>query len=211
LPEWRLVSSSGLRHGKRDRAKVWSSTGRLASPTAPVLPDLRAGGGFTISVQFNASTAQRHASSTIISAFSNVTAALGEEPTDRRITKGYAVSVTESGEIELFITDGFVTSFRHATRIGVASGIWDGRDHTVSFTLDGGPNVATIVVDERLDDGGDAPQGWAFHPAELGEIAGSDLVIDPTFGGTLQRLMIFDRPLLTSESIATARALLLPR
>ena len=39
------------------------------------------------------------------------------------------------------------------------------------------PSAAvTVVVDERLDDGGDAAaQGWVFHPPGVGEIGGSDL------------------------------------
>ena len=34
--------------------------------------------------------------------------------------------------------------------------IWDGRNHVVTFIIDGGPRVASVVVDEHLDDGGDA-------------------------------------------------------
>jgi hypothetical protein len=182
----------------------WSPGSAITA--SPVLPDLRAGGGFTISITLSATRDQLRRPVTIASAYSNVTAALGEEPTDRRITKGYELGVNEDGEIELVVTDGFEISFHHAT-CSAAGRIWDGHRHTISFTLDGGPRVATVVVDERLDDGGDSPQGWAFHPAGLGEIGGSELSVDPEFGGTLHRLLVFERPLLTSEAIAAGRAL----
>ena len=118
------------------------------------------------------------------------------------------MSVTDDGEIELFITDGFGAQLRHATRVAVALRIWDGGGHTVSFIVDGGPKVVGVVVDERLDDGGDHPQGWAFHPRELGEIGGSELLVAPDFGGDILRMLIYDRPLLVTEAIALSRSLL---
>jgi hypothetical protein len=178
------------------------------TPVGPVLPDLRSGGGFTLTVQISGTQEAALTRRTIMSAYTDATAALGEEPTDRRITKGYEISVDDAGEIQFLITDGFGTHFRHSTRIGVASGVWDGRQHVVSFIVDGGPNVASVVVDERLDDGGDEPQGWAFVPQLLGEVGGSELRLTPDFGGTMSRFLIFDRALLTTEAIATSRALL---
>ena len=53
------------------------------------------------------------------------------------------------------LTDGFEIAFSFATHTGVNSGIWDGRGHVVTFIVDGGPRVASVVVDERLDDGGE--------------------------------------------------------
>jgi hypothetical protein len=178
-----------------------------AAPRGAVLPDLRSGGGFTITVRLSGQLRSALDHRVLLSAFSNVTAALGEEPTSQRITKGYQVSVTDDGEIELFITDGFGAQLRHATCVAVASRIWDGGDHTVSFIVDGGPKVVSVVVDQRLDDGGAQPQGWAFHPRELGEIGGSELLVAPDFGGELLRVLVYDRPLLTTEAIALARFL----
>ena len=186
----------------------WSGEidGDAALRTA-VLPDLRSGGGFTITMCLSGQLRSALDHRVLLSAFSNVTAALGEEPTSQRITKGYQVSVADDGEIELFITDGFGAQLRHATRVAVAAGIWDGGNHTVSFIVDGGPKVVSVVVDERLDDGGEQPQGWAFHPRELGEIGGSELLVAPDFGGDLARVLIYDRPLLTTEAIALSRSL----
>jgi hypothetical protein len=177
------------------------------APRSSVLPDLRSGGGFTITIRFSGELRAVLNRRVLLSAFSNVTAALGEEPTSERITKGYQVSVTDDGEIELLITDGFGTQLRLGTRVAVASSIWDGQVHTVSFIVDGGPKVASIVVDQVLDDGGDQPQGWVFHPRQLGEIGGSELLVAPDFGGVVSRVLTYDRPLLVTEAIALARAL----
>lgn len=175
--------------------------------SGPVLPDLRAGGGATVSLRFRGSLASLGLQRTLVSAFSEVTAALGEEPTTSTITKGWSITVDPDGELELFITDGFGTSLRHRTGIAVASDVWDGDDHVVTFVLDGGPKVVSVVVDERLDDGGASPQGWAFFPKDLGEVGGSELLLAPAFGGALSRVLLYDRALLTTEAIGIARAL----
>ena len=183
--------------------------GDAAPAAAPVLADLRARGGFTLMVQFRLGAAASGTRQTLVEAFSEVTAALGEEPTTATITKGYSIAVTETGEVELFITDGFGTELRHSTGIGSAAGLVDGRSHLVSFIVDGGPKVVSVVVDERLDDGGTEPQGWAFFPCDLGEVGGAELRLPGTGAGgaTLERFIIHDRALLTSEAIAAARAL----
>jgi hypothetical protein len=190
---------------------------RLASPAspdlpdemdeidAPVLADLRAGGGFTMIVQIAAGAPDDAAREVLVSALSTVTAALGEEPTERRITKGYEIAITAAGEVELFVTDGFDRTFRHVTTIGT-DGVDDGAMHIVSFVVDGGPKVVSVVVDGHLDDGGDqAPQGWAFVPPGLGEIGGSRVRFRPA--GRLMRFSLFERALLTSEAIGAARSL----
>lgn len=171
---------------------------------APVLADLRAGGGFTMIVQI-AGGARGGPREVLVSALTTVTAALGEEPTDRHITKGYEIAVTAAGEVELFVTDGFDQTFRHVTTIG-ATGVNDGAAHVVAFAVDGGPKVVSVVVDDHLDDGGEqAPQGWAFVPSGLGEIGGSRVRFRPA--GRLMRFALFDRALLTSEAIGTARSI----
>lgn len=181
------------------------SRGHVAGrqPSAPVLADVRARGGFTISVRV-AGRLEDARGACLVSAFSTVTAALGEEPTAATVTKGYSVDVDDDGEIGLYVTDGLGAELRHSTRIA-ADGVWDGRSHTVGFVVDGGPKVVSVVVDERLDDGGTEPQGWAFFTAALGEVGGSELVVDPGGSGLLLDLLVYDRPLLTSELVAASR------
>lgn len=197
-----------LRHLPVEALALDWRAGRPHPGTGPVLADLRAGGGTTLTVAFRAGHAEVAAGGVLVEAFSNVTAALGEEPTDRRIDKGYRISVTDDGELELFVTDGFGATLCHRTSIAVAAGCWDGGLHTVSFVLDGAAKVCSAVVDERLDDGGSLqPQGWQFIDRELGEVGGADLRLVPSFGGVLERFIVHDRALLTSEAIAASRSL----
>jgi len=177
-----------------------------ATTTGPhrsaVLTDLRSGGGFSISVTLRAGAVPvADTDRILVSALSDVTAALGEEPTSARIDKGYVVSLTSSGQVVLRVTDGFGTGFEHATTR--AGGLCDGTEHVVTFIVDGGPKVVSVVVDERLDDGGDlAPQGWAFVPASLGEVGGSEVVVTSAF---VHRLRVADRALTTTEAMSLSR------
>jgi len=167
-----------------------------------VLTDLRSGGGFSLSITVTAASLPATAAERLlVRALSNVTAALGEEPTTDRIDKGYTIALSSDGQIELEVTDGFGTGFRHVTtRRG---GLCDGAEHVVTFIVDGGPKVVSVVVDDRLDDGGDAaPQGWAFVPAALGEVGGSEVVVRSALVG---RHRVVDRALTTTEAISLSR------
>lgn len=167
-----------------------------------VLTDLRSGGGFSISVNLRAGAVPAaEADRTLVSALSNVTAALGEEPTHDRIDKGYVVALTAAGQVALRLTDGFGVGFEHATtRPG---GLCDGEEHVVTFIVDGGPKIVSLVVDERLDDGGDiAPQGWSFVPAALGEVGGSEVDVRSAL---VARLRVADRALTTTEAMSLTR------
>lgn len=198
-PELAHVTDDSLAYRWRAAADV---AGR--QQCAPVLADLRARGGVTVVVRVAGARAAARGRC-LVHAFSTVTAALGEEPTSATVTKGYSVTVRDDGELELFVTDGFGTELRHSTRIAVSSDVWDGGEHLVGFVLDGGPKVVSVVVDERLDDGGSDPQGWAFFPAALGEVGGSELVVEPDASGVLRELRVYDRALLTSELVAASR------
>ena len=169
---------------------------------APVLPDLRARGGFSVVVRIRADGAPGPGT-VLASALSTVTAALGEEPTDRTITKGWTMRVLQDGEVEFVVSDGFGAGCSVSTTGLVRGGGWDGSGHSVTVVFDGGPRVACVVVDERLDDGGGLrEQGWVSVPADLGEIGGAELRIPD---GPVTSLEIWDRPLLVSEAVALHR------
>jgi hypothetical protein len=85
----------------------------------------------------------------------------------------------------------------------VRGGGWDGRGHSLAVVFDGGPRVAYVVVDDRLDDGGELrEQGWVTVPAGLGEVGGAELDVPD---GPVRSLEIWDRPLLVSEAVALHR------
>ena len=69
----------------------------------------------------------------------------------------------------------------------------------VAFILDGGPKVASCVINDKLYNA--APSGWKFFPREFGEIGGNNIEINNTAAETVKRFMIFDRALMTSECI----------
>ena len=172
----------------------------------PVLPDLRSGGGFTLVVEVSGVRDSVKHGQVLLSGLQEVTAALDDEPTDETITKGFELAVTAEGALALTITNGFGVSTTWQTTLAHPHALWDGAPHTVGFIVDGGPKVISVVVDEKLCDGGAShPQGWAFLARELGEIGGSAVCVAPDFAGALRRVLLYERALLTSEVIAIHR------
>ena len=174
----------------------------------PVLPDLRSGRGFSICLRLRFERADEihDSKETLVSALSTVTAALGEEATDATITKGWEILRHADGTCELRLHDGYSAPFVMRSSPSAPVDTSDGNSHWLTFTCDGGPGVASVVVDEWLNDGGEeAPRGWLMLPPTLGEIAGAEILVPERARGQLERLLVFDRSLLTSEAIAISR------
>ena len=71
----------------------------------------------------------------------------------------------------------------------------------IAFILDGGPRIASCVINQRLYNA--APCGWRFLPKDFGEIGGSNVEV---FGeGVVERLLVFDTALTTSQAIQLHR------
>ena len=83
-----------------------------------------------------------------------------------------------------------------------------GKRHQILFNIDGGPKVMTVMVDGMLCDGGDDRQfGWSrFHPALMHPNGAEQATLAPSLYGTLQKLRLYDRYLLTSEGVGNWRA-----
>ena len=78
---------------------------------APVLPDLRAGGGFTLACWVRAERlGGGGCSKLLVDGTWSVSGSLDEEDADD-ITKGFTISAEKGGGIRLFVTDGFKTEF----------------------------------------------------------------------------------------------------
>jgi hypothetical protein len=174
---------------------------------APSLVDLHSRGGFTIVLQLRGSRESMRPGEAIVEALSTITAARGEGPTEATLTRGYSVRLTDDLEVELLLRDGCGGEVHHASNAWGHPEIWDDRSHALAFICDGGPRILSTVVDEVLDDGGHTSQGWSFLPTTLGDLGGDELVLSPEFGGHLERFLIYDRPLTTSEAISASRAL----
>ena len=64
----------------------------------------------------------------------------------------------------------------------------------MSFIVDGGPKVASCVINDRLYNA--FPSGWKFFPREFGEIGGSNINVNQSL---VDEYRIYDRALLVSE------------
>lgn len=194
---------------------------------APVLPDLRSGGGFTILLWMDLAklmNAMRgHAVVRVVSGLSTVSAALdeplkkneahkgvNEQATHATITKGYDITFDQGSDLlRLHVTDGFKVHFdfevdcKQLLYQQEYYGISTGKSMTImlAFILDGGPKVCSCVVQDKLYNA--APCGWKFLPRDMGEIGGSNVQIpNDLTQGSLSELHVFDRALLTNECVS---------
>ena len=181
---------------------------------APVLPDLRAGGGFSLIcwVNFAEIRAGFVGRKMLVNGMSCVSGSLDEEDA-QDITKGFTIEAVNN-TIRLFVTDGFKIEFEftildvdqseqnmieefYGIRRSLETPLNDNSQVSmIAFILDGGPKVASCVINNKLYNV--APSGWKFLPREFGEIGGSNIQVDEKF---VERFLVFDRALLTSECI----------
>ena len=204
--QWQL--SEHPQGGKLVDAAVPAGTLLQRKVRAPVLPDCRTGDGFSFSLWIRGGGKMPEPGHVIVDALQTVSGALDEE-TDATITKGFTIHVSQDQRIELFISNGFGVEFTLSTsgRASTPHRLWDGKWHHACFILDGASKVACVVVDGSFCDGGaDLPQGWKHFPRAMGEIGGSDIVINALHPQSAVRFREYDRPLYVSEAIAMWRA-----
>ena len=102
------------------------------------------------------------------------------------VRKGYEIAVVDN-RLRLSLTDGFKLNFQFslfdlsATEDEPARQLYGlalGGDTLIaSFVLDGGPKVASCVVNGRLYNSW--PAGWSFLPREMGEVGGAAVTVRP--------------------------------
>jgi hypothetical protein len=180
-----------------------------AAPAMPRLPAPgRNGAGFALDLWFE------------------VAAAAGAEP--RRLIDsreasgaGFAVTLDGKGSLRLDLGDG---KNRRGWDMPLKSPAAPGKPHHATFIADGGPGVVWCVFDGAFCDGGDARQfGWGRldvadpgvgtrngairRDPPLGDVSGApQLTIAGADGAApvkLLRVTIYDRPLSTSEAVAS--------
>ena len=169
---------------------------------APVLPDLRAGGGFTLVCWIDFGKLMSSTSARIlVNGMSTASGALDEEAAED-ITKGYQIVKDKDDIITLHLTDGFSNSFNFPLAGLKENYIAPSGLTMVAFIMDGGPKVASAVINHRLYN--KAPCGWRFLPREFGEIGGSDVEVIDT--KVVARFMVVERALTTSQAIQLFRS-----
>lgn len=161
----------------------------------PQLPDLKAGGGFSVELWLAAQGLQPGQV-----AFDTTTAS----------GRGFRCVTSDKGSLELQLSDG---GLRFAWKTDAGS-LSPGKSHHVVFIVDGGPGMIMTVVDGLLCDGGtDRAYGYGRlrqrgeGAADLREVnGGPQLRIGENFDGEISTLRIYNVPLRISEAIASHRA-----
>jgi hypothetical protein len=155
------------------------------TPTMPQLPDLSASKGFTIEtwVRFDSLEAEQ----TLLDS-------------TNRAGRGLAITTTDNKTCRVIMNDGSFTAFWDCDRDLLKTD----QLHHIVFTVDGGPNLITVLVDGRLCDGGKYRQyGWGRFAQQFGRINGSKkLRLAKNLHGSLHKVRIYHRPLRTSEAVA---------
>ena len=174
------------------------------SARAPVLPDLRAGGGFTIACWISLDKLQSSSDDrdkrVIVNGTTVASGAL-DEPAAGDISKGYQLFFDKDDILQLQVTDGFSSQFTFP--LAGLQQFYAGHSSPtmVAFILDGGPRIASCVINQRLYNA--APCGWRFLPKDFGEIGGSNVKVEG--GGLVDRLVVFETALTTSQAVQLYR------
>jgi hypothetical protein len=138
--------------------------------------------------------------------------------------RGFRVSTAAGGALKLELWDGKVRRWLEAldgpdpsqnvrsVRVWNwstdAGTIRSGQLHHVAFIVDGRANIASVVVDGVLCDGGESRiQGWWRLSPYLGDLNGDGrATVGEGLAGRLERVRIYDRYLRTSEAVSNHRA-----
>lgn len=118
---------------------------------------------------------------------------------------GIRVTTADDGAVQFEISDGTNATILPSDPRVLRPGGW----HHIAIILDGGPKIATCVVDDRLCDGGDArPQGWVRLTCELAAVKAKIKSVEFGAGinGAVGPLRVYNRYLRTSEATGNWRA-----
>lgn len=155
----------------------------------PELPDLSAGGGFSIDLWIE---------------FQQLAA--GQLLLDTRGGSGIGFSVSTTAQETLSIT---MNDGRAECGWACDKGLLQvGKLHHIAIIVDGGPKVISFVVDGKLCDGGAERQfGFGRFNPYIRSVTGSGkLHFGTSIRGTIHEIKIYDRYLRTSEAVGNYRA-----
>jgi len=111
-----------------------------------------------------------------------------------------------AGGLTLEMSDGLST-FNLSTDAACSAALAQPGSHFFGAVADGGPRIATLMVDGVLCDGaGQQDFGWGWFPS-LGSVRGaSRMAVAPDYGGTIESSRLYDRMLTTSQLVGAFRA-----
>merc|ERR1712136_230733 len=194
---------------------------------APVLADLRTGGGFSFSLWISRNLVRSRLDGSKSLDKLGSLAALGDEA-EEYIWKGYYISASRSHShslgkqnstqtvtfadslakhtettvshisVTIFVSDGFSNHISYEVKVAEDENTRNSDLSFLSFAFDGGPKIVTCVVDGRLHN--EAPQGWQWFPRALGEIGGCNVRVHTRSG--IQSYEVYDRALLVAERVS---------
>lgn len=117
------------------------------------------------------------------------------------------VAGPQPGRLTLELSDGRAT-FNLSTDAACTAAAASPGVHFVGGFVDGGPNIATLMVDGVLCDGAAVqPFGWGWVPPLGPALRGDRLAVAPGLDGTLHAGYLYTRALSTSELVQMARKL----
>ncbi len=130
----------------------------------------------------------------------------GQVLLDTRDETGRGVAVTTSAHetVRIHFSDG-----THEATWDCDPGLLTAdREHHITFIVDGGPKIVSVLVDGVLCDGGvHRPFGWGRFHHELSDVnSGSMLRVAPSLHGRLLSFRLYNRYLRTSEAVANYHA-----
>lgn len=113
---------------------------------------------------------------------------------------GWCIRTNDKQGLEFFMNDG-QTQASWSCDEGLLKA---NHDHFISFIVDGGPAIISVVVDGVLNDGSDKRQfGWGrFSPFFKTAQGGDDMIIGSKMDGSILSVNIYTKALKTTEAIA---------
>jgi hypothetical protein len=188
----RAVWNQHQRNEVAEAGRVLELEGEALEPgrsvTSPLAGKLKGGAGLTIELSFTLETFTP--GQTLLS-------------TEDDAGRGWSVRTGPGRTVRLTMNDGErAVSWRCDRGL-----LQPGEPHHVTFIVDGGPNIVTVVVDGKLCDGRGRRQfGWGRFSKHLGPIDGGKLRLGEMLSGQVHGVRLYDRALRSSEAVGNERA-----
>ncbi len=117
--------------------------------------------------------------------------------------QGFCLQTTTKNRVEIVLNDGR-TECRWKSEPYMLK---EGMDQHIVVTVDGGPKIIMFVINGVLCDGGDYQQfGWGRFSPVMRHVNGAKMLTISNEDMQLKRLILYGRPLMTSEAVGNYNA-----